>query len=192
MEEFFERTTRLALYFLWKHGLFSLMSNTRGGSMEQKVEFQNGTIRSNCIDCLDRTNYFQQIVGEVALGIQFKKLAGQPVNDLVFVDLRIAKKFRKMYERMGDLLSIQYGGSIAHKQSFMKKSEKHKIFEFMTSIKRYLNNSFSDYYKQQTIDLFLTLFKPSPNKHIWHQQIAITLYPDYNVLSHLEHKTQYN
>lgn len=34
MEEFFERTTKLALYFLFKHGLFSLISNTRGDSME--------------------------------------------------------------------------------------------------------------------------------------------------------------
>ncbi len=112
------------------------------------MQCQNGVIRSNCIDCLDRTNYFQQIVGEVALGIQLKKLAGQTVDHLVFVDLHIAKNFRKMYERMGDMLSIQYGGSIAHKQSCMKKTEKHKTFEFMTSIKRHLNNSFTDYYKQ--------------------------------------------
>ena len=57
MEEFIERTTRLAFYIIMKHGLFSLYSDTRI-SLEQQIEFQNGIIRSNCIDCLDRTNYF--------------------------------------------------------------------------------------------------------------------------------------
>lgn len=36
----------------------------------QKIDFQKGVIRSNCIDCLDRTNVFQQLVGEVALTLQ--------------------------------------------------------------------------------------------------------------------------
>lgn len=86
-----------------------------------------------------------------------------------------------MYERMGDLLSIQYGGSIAHKQNILKmSSEKKQTFEFMTSIKRHLNNSFTDHYKQQTIDLFLKLFVPKQNTlHIWEQQQYITFYPDY-------------
>jgi hypothetical protein len=57
MEEFFERTTRLAFYFIMKHNMFSLYSDTRH-KMIQRVECQTGIIRSNCIDCLDRTNYF--------------------------------------------------------------------------------------------------------------------------------------
>ena len=47
-----------------------------------------------------------------------------------------------MYQRNGDLLSLQYGGSIAHKQNTSH------TFEFMTSIKRHYNNSFTDQEKQ--------------------------------------------
>ena len=36
-------------------------------------------------------------------------------KNIMDVDLKIMKAFRDMYERLGDLISIQYGGSIAHK-----------------------------------------------------------------------------
>lgn len=43
-------------------------------SNDQLVEFQNGVIRANCVDCLDRTNSFQQLVGETVLSIQLGRL----------------------------------------------------------------------------------------------------------------------
>ena len=54
----------------------------------------------------------------------------------------IISVYRGMYQRNGDLLSLQYGGSIAHKQNTSH------TFEFMTSIKRHYNNSFTDQEKQ--------------------------------------------
>lgn len=38
------------------------------------VEMQNGVIRSNCVDSLDRTNTFQYLIGEVALIMQLDKI----------------------------------------------------------------------------------------------------------------------
>lgn len=35
---------------------------------------QNGVIRSNCIDCLDRTNAAQFVIGKIALGVQLHAL----------------------------------------------------------------------------------------------------------------------
>ena len=43
----------------------------------QTVELQNGVIRANCVDCLDRTNSFQQLVGEAALSLQIAKLMNE-------------------------------------------------------------------------------------------------------------------
>ena len=34
-------------------------------------------IRANCVDCLDRTNSFQQLVGEAVLIIQLNRLIGE-------------------------------------------------------------------------------------------------------------------
>ena len=38
------------------------------------ISLQNGVVRTNCIDCLDRTNVFQQILGIAVLVLQFKHL----------------------------------------------------------------------------------------------------------------------
>lgn len=57
-------------------GLFIAMQS----DMKQHLEFQNGIVRTNCVDCIDRTNSFQEIIGKVALGIQMRIL-----SDHVFV-----------------------------------------------------------------------------------------------------------
>ena len=48
--------------------------------MEQTVEFQRGVVRTNCVDCLDRTNCFKQLIGEIALGIQIAKLNNEKIS----------------------------------------------------------------------------------------------------------------
>jgi phosphatidylinositol 3,5-bisphosphate 5-phosphatase len=54
----------------------------------------------------------------------------------------------EMYNAMGDAISMQYGGSVAHKNSIEKKSKAAKlasgIGELFTSIKRHLANNFTD------------------------------------------------
>lgn len=54
---------------------------------------------------------------------------------------------------MGDLISIQYGSSLAHKQKVNENSGKR--FEFLTSLTRHYNNNFTDNARQQQIDVFL-------------------------------------
>lgn len=61
--------------------------------------------------------------------------------------------YSELYERMGDLISIQYGSSYAHKQKIQKTTESRN--EFWTSIKRHFNNNLKDYDRQEQIDLFL-------------------------------------
>lgn len=65
--------------------------------------------------------------------------------------------YSKLYEEMGDLISIQYGSSLAHKQKIQKSTESR--FEFLTSIKRHWNNIFKDEDRQVQLDVFLG-FKP--------------------------------
>jgi len=47
----------------------------------------------------------------------------------------------EMYNKMGDSISLQYGGSIAHHASMGKKN---KIGEMFTGIKRHFNNNYTD------------------------------------------------
>jgi hypothetical protein len=77
---------------------------------------------------------------------------------------------------MGDLISIQYGSSLAHKQKIQKSAESR--FEFLTSIKRHWNNVFKDEDRQVQLDVFLG-YRPDPDgPQIWDVKPAIEHYPD--------------
>lgn len=75
--------------------------------------FQKGVLRTNCIDCLDRTNVAQYAYGLVALAHQLHALGfiDAPKIDL---DAPVADDLMAVYESMGDTLALQYGGSTAH------------------------------------------------------------------------------
>ena len=74
--------------------------------------FQSGVLRTNCIDCLDRTNVAQYAYGLAALGRQLHamSLTDEPKVD---ADSSIAAALMEMYQSMGDALAQQYAGSAA-------------------------------------------------------------------------------
>lgn len=124
---------------------------------------QRGILRSNCIDCLDRTNVAQFAVGAVALA--------RCVDSLGFVKgkalepgSRLLLVLMELYSAVGDALSLQYGGSEAHKRAGIRRGEsvtvvpKHQ--ELLTSIRRYYSNAFTDRLKQDSINVFLGTFVP--------------------------------
>lgn len=45
-----------------------------GGCQSEGLKMQNGVARTNCIDCLDRTNAAQFVIGKRALGYQLHAL----------------------------------------------------------------------------------------------------------------------
>ncbi|MCL7042701.1 hypothetical protein MKW94_024420, partial [Papaver nudicaule] len=75
--------------------------------------FQSGFLRTNCIDCLDRTNVAQYAYGFAALGRQLHAM-NLTDKSKVNPDSSIAAALMDMYQSMGDALSQQYGGSAAH------------------------------------------------------------------------------
>lgn len=70
-----------------------------------------------------------------------------------------------MYEEMGDHISLQYGGSIAHHaDTGKKKSIFAQTAEMFTSIQRHFANNFTDPQKQNVLNLFLGIYQPLQNK----------------------------
>ncbi|KAL0437925.1 UNVERIFIED_CONTAM: Phosphoinositide phosphatase SAC1 [Sesamum latifolium] len=129
--------------------------------------FQSGVLRTNCIDCLDRTNVAQYAYGLAALGRQLHAL-GLTDNPKVDADSSIAAALMDMYQSMGDALAHQYGGSAAHNTVFPERQGKWKATtqsrEFLKSIKRYYSNAYTDGEKQDAINLFLGYFQPQEGK----------------------------
>jgi len=68
----------------------------------------------------------------------------------------------KAYNSMGDNISLQYGGSIAHHSSLNKKKSflKNSLPELLTSVKRHWANNFKDPERQKTLNLFLGIYVP--------------------------------
>lgn len=119
---------------------------------------QRGVLRTNCIDCLDRTN-----VAQFSMGVRFLTAA---LHSLGLLDSETLDPsngmllgLMDMFSDMGDRLALQYGGSEAHKK-VSKGSGKTKQGELLTSIKRYYSNAFTDRVKQDAMNLFLGFFQP--------------------------------
>lgn len=129
--------------------------------------FQSGVLRTNCIDCLDRTNVAQYAYGLAALGRQLHAM-GLTDAPKVDPDSSIAAALMEMYQSMGDALAQQYGGSAAHNTVFPERQGKWKATtqsrEFLKSIKRYYSNAYTDGEKQDAINLFLGYFQPQEGK----------------------------
>ncbi|KAF1990854.1 Polyphosphoinositide phosphatase, factor-induced gene 4 protein [Aulographum hederae CBS 113979] len=118
---------------------------------------QNGVARTNCIDCLDRTNAAQFVIGKRALGRQLHAL-GVIAGNTVEYDSDVVNLFTNMFHDHGDTIAIQYGGS--HLVNTMATYRKLNHWQshsrdMVESFKRYYHNSFLDSQRQEAYNLFL-------------------------------------
>ncbi|RDW80822.1 hypothetical protein BP5796_05520 [Coleophoma crateriformis] len=118
---------------------------------------QNGVARTNCIDCLDRTNAAQFVIGKRALGHQLHAL-GIIGDTSIDYDTDAVNLFTHMYHDHGDTIAIQYGGSqlVNTMETYRKINQwtSHSR-DMVESFKRYYNNSFLDGQRQEAYNLFL-------------------------------------
>ncbi|KAI3965281.1 hypothetical protein MKX01_036610 [Papaver californicum] len=137
----------------------------------KQPKLQNGVLRTNCIDCLDRTNVAQYSYGLAALGHQLHSL-GLIDSPKITQDNPLALQFMGLYEIMGDTIAFQYGGSAAHNKIF-SLIRGHWMAaigtqEFFRSVQRYYNNAYMDAEKQDAINIFLGYFQPQQgNPALW-------------------------
>ena len=130
----------------------------RNGSRQSGLlQLQNGVARTNCIDCLDRTNAAQFVIGKRALGHQLHSL-GVIEDTSIDYDTDAVNLFTHMYHDHGDTIAIQYGGS--HLVNTMETYRKINQWtshsrDMVESFKRYYNNSFLDKQRQEAYNLFL-------------------------------------
>ncbi|XP_050383838.1 phosphoinositide phosphatase SAC2-like [Argentina anserina] len=139
---------------------------TRNHSVKSPM-FQKGVLRTNCIDCLDRTNVAQYAYGLVSLGQQLHALGFIESSD-IDLDNPLAEDLMKVYEAMGDTLALQYGGSAAHNKIFSERRGQWKAAtqsqELFRTIQRYYSNAYVDGDKQDAINVFLGHIQPLQGK----------------------------
>ncbi|KAJ4316461.1 phosphatidylinositol-3,5-bisphosphate 5-phosphatase [Neodidymelliopsis sp. IMI 364377] len=142
----------LAEKVLLETGFFQNGDETSGGS-----QVQNGVARTNCIDCLDRTNAAQFVIGKRALGRQLHAL-GIIAGNTVEYDSDCVEMFTHMFHGHGDTIAIQYGGShLVNTMATYRKINQWQSSsrDMVESFKRYYHNSFLDSQRQEAYNLFL-------------------------------------
>ncbi|KAE8415593.1 SacI homology domain-containing protein [Aspergillus pseudocaelatus] len=128
-----------------------------GHDAESGLRLQNGIARTNCIDCLDRTNAAQFVIGKRALGHQLHAL-GIIEGTTVEYDTDAVNLFTDMWHDHGDTIAIQYGGShLVNTMATYRKINQWSSHsrDMVESFKRYYNNSFLDAQRQEAYNLFL-------------------------------------
>ncbi|KEQ63117.1 uncharacterized protein M437DRAFT_65721 [Aureobasidium melanogenum CBS 110374] len=113
---------------------------------------QEGVFRTNCLDCLDRTNLIQTLISQMAIQ-EFLNQRGerQATNDFWV-------RHGTLWADNGDALSRIYAGTGALKSSFTrhgKSSLAGAFADFRKSATRLYINNFEDKGRQNTIDMLL-------------------------------------
>ncbi|XP_072901178.1 synaptojanin-1 isoform X7 [Hemitrygon akajei] len=109
---------------------------------------QTGAIRTNCLDCLDRTNSVQAFFGLEMLHKQLEILGLAEKQQMI---TRFQEVFRSMWSMCGDSISKIYAGTGA----LEGKAKGGKFKDGARSVTRTIQNNFFDSSKQEAIDILL-------------------------------------
>ncbi|KAJ2350672.1 Phosphoinositide phosphatase sac1, partial [Coemansia sp. RSA 2618] len=123
---------------------------------------QRGVVRTNCMDCLDRTNVVQSELARAALARQLRDAdiigAGQTVTS--FPDL--AQMLNDVWADNADCVSCAYSGTGALKTDFTRTGRRTRLGALQdarNSVERYVRGNFFDGERQDGIDLLLGAFR---------------------------------
>lgn len=117
-------------------------------------EKQKGIMRTNCMDCLDRTNVVQSAFAQHVLQ---KELEREGV-EIDFVHDPSTQWFNTLWADNGDAISRQYASTAALKGDYTrtrKRDYRGALNDFGLSLTRYYNNIVNDYFSQTVIDVLL-------------------------------------
>ncbi|XP_076303932.1 phosphatidylinositol-3-phosphatase SAC1-like isoform X2 [Tachypleus tridentatus] len=133
------------------------------------VLVQDGVFRTNCIDCLDRTNVVQNMVGRRSLQQQLQKLGILNKDQKVEDHVNFEVVYRNVWADNADVCSIQYAGTSALKTDFTrtgKRSIAGLLSDGWNTLVRYYKNNFADGFRQDAIDLFLGNYNVEENEGV--------------------------
>ena len=137
-------------------GQRELINNTTCKIQQSQI----GVMRTNCMDCLDRTNVVQSVFSRQIAHIQLANMGvgqqprGQPFE--VFQYKQLEQAFRNVWTDNADAMSMLYTGTPALKTDFTRTGKRSYMGAFndgKNSMTRYFINNFQDGYNVDCLDL---------------------------------------
>lgn len=149
--------------FSLKHGgIFIEESSTQSQHNPTYELGQRQIIRTNCIDCLDRTNVIQTAISRWALFEQLRALvpglAVIPRHSLQCPDIDLEQAFRSIWADNGDHISTLYAGSKAMKRDVTRTGVRTKrgvLDDAVSFAQRYIANNYHDSTYQSGLDMLI-------------------------------------
>ncbi|KAI5844552.1 SacI homology domain-containing protein [Morchella snyderi] len=143
--------------------------SVEGGATNTVRNYQKSVVRTNCMDCLDRTNVVQSILARWTLNRQMIDLGvlKKGENTADFENFEVM--FRNAWADNADVVSRAYSGTGALKTDFTRTGVRTKagaLADLSNSITRYIRNNFADGPRQDAYDLFLGVYLPSTSNNI--------------------------
>ncbi|KAJ6442891.1 phosphoinositide phosphatase [Purpureocillium lavendulum] len=125
---------------------------------------QTSVMRTNCMDCLDRTNVVQSIFARHVLDRIFEQ-AGlmTPGSSFRDEDPAFEHIFRNIWADNADVVSSSYSGTGAMKTDVTRTGKRTKVGALQDArigVTRYYLNNFRDGPRQDSFDLFLGAYQP--------------------------------
>ncbi|KAJ3010129.1 UNVERIFIED_CONTAM: inositol polyphosphate 5-phosphatase [Siphonaria sp. JEL0065] len=122
----------------------------------QPVFTQQGVLRVNCLDCLDRTNHVEFIAAKMMAETCLRQMGLEAL--LQNPEGPFADAFQNLWADNGDWLSKIYTGTGALKTSLTRRG-KQTVMGFFDdaakSVSRFYINNFQDKHRQEAIDIVL-------------------------------------
>ncbi|XP_075442401.1 phosphatidylinositol-3-phosphatase SAC1 isoform X2 [Ascaphus truei] len=119
---------------------------------------QDGIFRSNCMDCLDRTNVVQSLLARRSLQVQLQRLGVLHVGQRIEEQAEFEKVYKNAWADNANACAKQYAGTGALKTDFTRTGKRTQwglVMDGWNSLIRYYKNNFYDGFRQDSIDLFL-------------------------------------
>lgn len=140
------------------------MPATTDGRLDVRAT-QTSVVRTNCMDCLDRTNVVQSLLARWTLDRMLGDLGILPRGTrFAEQDPRFEFLYRNMWADNADVVSGSYAGTGAMKTDLTRTGKRTKagaLQDANVAVSRYCRNNFLDGPKQDAFDLFLGSYSPA-------------------------------
>ncbi|KAI8063476.1 SacI homology domain-containing protein [Gongronella butleri] len=124
---------------------------------------QSGVFRTNCMDCLDRTNVVQCAFARYILNLQLMRfgISEYPDKGIKYYG-DFERVFNNVWANNGDMISRMYTGTSALKGDFTRTGKRNIVSlvnDASNSLARMYFNTVKDFWRQATVDYVLGYHK---------------------------------
>lgn len=127
-------------------------------SQGEVTSTQSGVVRTNCIDCLDRTNVVQGLIARYVLTHQLRQMGVLGQGDEIPTSSQFEYVFKNRWADNGDGIARQYTGTPALKSDYTRTGVRTKmglLQDGYKSMQRYVQNNFLDGVRQDSYDILV-------------------------------------